>query len=268
MRVRTYFRLAGIAVAIVAVLIVAHYFGALSFLPEDLLSSLGVTRSRQTRSSRIVLQEVRDVYQLNTIEYVYRTVFPYDFMDPSVSLEGILQTLRTGHGSIESLLSPVELDFFQAYNLSREVGLSVGGDQHEFIVVTVIVGAGFDLAGSILAGTSELTEEEIDSLVTIEEEGRGRDRRRTIELSLPEPVITHVLVEDRDRDSYPYPDVSIEPDEWRRIADFVSERVRRRTIEEGILTEAAERGRAAVRSLLLRSGYDKVEFPHDFTMSP
>ena len=83
---------------------------------------------------------------------------------------------------------------------------------------------------------------------------------RRIAIPLPEPEITYVLIEDRDTDSYPYPDVNLRPDGWRRVAGFVSDRVRKRTIDDGILTEASERGRNAIRALLLGAGYDEVSF--------
>lgn len=260
MRIRTVVRLLTTAVVVAAVIIVALQFDAVSLFGRRILSSVGISESRRIESSRIVLQEVREVYQLSTIEYVYRVVFPYDFMDPSVSIATIMETLRTGHGSVETLLSPEEREFFDAYNLSRDVGLATGGDEYEFLVVTVIVGAGYDLNDTVLASPSALSQEELAEAVQIREERVDGNVVRSISLPLPETVITHVVIEDRDTTSYPYPDVSIQPEGWRRVAGFVSERVRKRTIDDGILTAAAERGRTAIRSLLLGSGYDRVEF--------
>lgn len=260
MRVRTIVRLLIAAIVFAAVVVVALQFDAVSVFGRRILSSVGISESRRIESSRIVLREVREVYQLSTIEYVYRTVFPYDFMDPSVSIGSIMETLRTATGSVETLLSPEEREYFQAYNLSREVGLATGGDEYEFLVVSVVVGAGYDLSDTVLALPSALSDDELAQTVRIREEIEDGGVVRSISLPLPETVITHVVIEDRDTASYPYPDVSIQPDGWRRVADFVSERVRERTIDDGILTEAAERGRTAIRSLLLGSGYDRVEF--------
>lgn len=260
MRIRTVIRIAVAAVVLLAVITVALQFDAVSVLGRQVLSRVGIGRSRRIESSRIVLQEVRELYELSTIEYVYRTVFPYDFMDPSVRIESIMQTLRDGRGSVETLLSPEQREFFEAYNLSHEVGLAVGGSDYEFLVVTVIVGAGYNLTDTPLASPDALTPEEVAGVVEREEKVvDGRPVRR-IAIPLPEPEITYVLIEDRDTDSYPYPDVNLRPDGWRRVAGFVSDRVRQRTIDDGILTEASERGRNAVRALLLGAGYDEVSF--------
>lgn len=260
MRVRTALRLAIAVLVVIGALIVAAQLDVFGVFGTDVLSAVGIARTNRIEVSRIVLEEVREIYQLSSIEYVYRTVFPYDFMDPAVSLDSMLATLRAGRGSIETLLSPVEMEFYRAYNLARDVGLGVSEDDFEFLVVTVIVGAGFDLADTLPASPSELSQSQLESVVAIEAQRVEGTIRRRITLPLPATTLTHVLIEDRDTASYPYPDVAIQPDEWRRVAAFVTERVRERTIQEGILEEADERGRRAIRSLLLESGYDEVLF--------
>ncbi|MFP4566144.1 MAG: DUF4230 domain-containing protein [Spirochaetaceae bacterium] len=198
--------------------------------------------SRETRSSsQIVLEELREVYALDTVEYIYRTVFPFDYMPDTTDLADIMNTLRYTSGPIDEVLSEDQQLYFGAVNLAEDVGL---GEQ-EFMVLTVRISAGLDRAGTPFAA-------EVD---TDEESGHRHARVR-----IPPATVTDILIEDVDPAGYPYPDVGLDAEGWRSVAAFVTEHIEDRTIEEGILEDARENARALVRTLLLSAGIDQVSF--------
>ncbi|MFO7780370.1 MAG: hypothetical protein R6W94_01950, partial [Spirochaetia bacterium] len=132
------------AALVLAVLIALVRFEILDAPLRRLAEDIGLM-SRETRStSQIILEELRDVYALETVEYIYRTVFPFDYMPETTNLTDILNTLRYNSGPINEVLTEDQQLYFDAFNLADEVGLA----EEEFIVLTVRVYAGFDLAGT------------------------------------------------------------------------------------------------------------------------
>ena len=207
-------------------------------------------RSETTVSSSSVLSEVRDVFELSTAELIYRTVFPYDYLDPELDMQRIYQRISGGQGVIRDILTEAEYEYYQAWNLAEDVGLSPDRSRNQFVVVTTISRAGFDLsrlsdAGQLLTISSEETE-------------NGREIR-VVRVRMPPAAISDIEIEDSDSSSYDYPDANLSPDEWRRVAEFVQGRAGQRAIELGLLDEARDRGEAFVRRMLTRAGFDRID---------
>jgi hypothetical protein len=142
---------------VVAALLVVP-FVRLDILDDPLRAlalDLGIIREETTSSSSVLLQELRDVYRLTTVEYIYRTVFPFDYMPEQTDMDEIMAEIRSGSGPLEEILSEKQLLYFDAHNLAEEVGLG----SEEFLVLTVRVHAGFDLTGTpyAAAGTGTAT---------------------------------------------------------------------------------------------------------------
>ncbi|NBF40506.1 MAG: DUF4230 domain-containing protein [Spirochaetes bacterium] len=244
------------AALVVAVLIALVRFEILDAPLRRLAEDLGLM-SRETRStSQIILEELREVYALETVEYIYRTVFPFDYMPETTDLTDILNTLRYNSGPIDEVLTDDQQLYFDAFNLADEVGLA----EEEFIVLTVRVYAGFDLAGTPLAagGGAPAPEPDVVTVDTDEESGRRQAR-----IGMPPAEVTDILIEDVDPSTYHYPDVGLDAEGWRKVAAFVSEHVEARTIEEGILEDARRNARDLVRSLLLSAGIDQISFENE-----
>lgn len=250
------------AALVLAVLIALVRFEILDAPLRRLAEDIGLM-SRETRStSQIILEELRDVYALETVEYIYRTVFPFDYMPETTNLTDILNTLRYNSGPINEVLTEDQQLYFDAFNLADEVGLA----EEEFIVLTVRVYAGFDLAGTRLAtgkaesgaGSEGSPSPDYVTVDTDEESGR-----RYARIGMPPAAVTDILIEDVDPGTYHYPDVGLDAEGWREVAAFVSEHVERRTIEEGILEDARRNARDLVRTLLLSSGIDQVSFENE-----
>lgn len=220
-----------------------------------------IRRSKIVTRSEIVLQEAREIFSFNTVEYVYRAIFPFDFMPEDLSINDILRKLRQESGSVTEILSSRELDYFEAYNLAAELGMVVGPTPDQFVVVTVVVTAGFDIAGTVFENPNAFTEaERAQYFRTVEYEDRDGTAGVEAVVRMPEAVITNVTIEDITRDEYPYPDVQINASGWRHITEFVGARITERTIDAGILQTASDNGREFVKNMLFQSGYTKVSF--------
>ena len=256
------------AALVVAVLIALARFEVLDAPLRRLAEDIGLIHQETRSTSQIILEELREVYALETVEYIYRTVFPFDYMPDTTNLADIMNTLRYNSGSIDEVLGEDQRLYFDAFNLSDEVGLA----EDEFVVLTVRVYAGFDLAGTPLAagggaadgaagdatGGTPISAPDMVTVETIEESGRRHARVR-----IPPATVTEILIEDVDPSTYHYPDVGLDPEGWREVAAFVAEHVEARTIEEGILEDARENAQALVRTLLLSAGIDQVSFENE-----
>jgi hypothetical protein len=247
-----------------ALLIAAGVLFFTDLVGIDLAPFLPKIRLQKTQawsSSTVTLEAVRDLYTFNTVEYVHRAVFPYDYLPDGISLTGILAKLRTASTTVRDSLTPDEYLYFQTYNLAEDIGLDLGA-RRDFVVVTIVVAAGFDLESWALArpegtesnGDTGASGFRVETLSTPE-----GDIRRAV-VSSPVPSITGIQVEDIVGDDYPYPDISISADAWRRIAEFVEEQVMQMPEIADLLTTAGTNGQDFVRDVLVRAGYDEVVF--------
>ncbi|MBU8912830.1 MAG: hypothetical protein KOO61_02325 [Spirochaetales bacterium] len=228
------------------------------FLPKVRLQS-----SETWSSSTVTLEAVRDLYAFNTVEYVHRSVFPYDYLPEDVSLTEILAKLRTADSTVKETLSANEYLYFQTYNLAVDIGMDLSG-RRDFVIVTVVVTAGFDLAGFRLAEPSEPDAAddaaEVASGLRVETISTPDGDILRAVVSPPSPTITEIRVEDIVGEEYPYPDISIGADGWRRVAEFVEEQVMGMPEIADLLTIAGANGQDFVRDVLLRAGYGDVIF--------
>ncbi|MCK4515659.1 MAG: hypothetical protein KAU31_10400, partial [Spirochaetaceae bacterium] len=124
--------------------------------------------------------------------------------------------------------------------------------------------AGFDLEGSKLAepldpGTADGAAGMVSGFRVETISTPDGDRLRAI-VSPPPPAITEIRVEDIVGEDYPYPDIPIGADSWRRVAEFVEEQVVAMPEMTNLLTIAGANGQDFVREVLLRAGYDEVVF--------
>ena len=230
----------------------------------EILDGLPKIRFQKTTvrtASTVELEGVRDLYAFNTVAYVHRAVFPFDYLPEDVSINTVLQKLRTTELSVKETLSEDEYLYFQTFNLAADIGIGLGTRDRDFVVVTVVVNAGFDLAGTPLENpqmTSENERSEFFQIATYETE-TGSTGRRAI-LSLPAPVITSVVVEDLNTEDYAYPDVAIGAEGWRLIAEFVESRLLESSRIDELLETAGKNGEEFVLSMLMQAGYDEVLF--------
>jgi hypothetical protein len=211
------------------------------------LQGLGITRRTKTVSSELLLEEIRDLQALHTVEYIHKTVFPFDFLDLSINYDSILRTLRSGTGSVQSMLSPAEREYLKTRDLANKLGIRFGRGINDFVVAAVIVRGGIDLS------KAELQIQEYEDPKTGEKGGKG------IRLSLPAPSILDIIIEDTKPDTYPYPDVKLNPEQWRILAEFIEDRIREKVLAEGILNTAFQNANAFLSAFLTQGGFSEIE---------
>ena len=190
----------------------------------------------KTSSTEIILKEIHKVSKLSTVEYIYKSVFPFDFLDQETNWRQLL-IKRTKN----ELLSNIEKDNLWLYDQCKSIGIDLEYDIYDFVVITSIVEAGINFENGI----------NHDDIII---EGKN------ISLRIPKTIITKFTIEDSDSSNYNYPDLDVDPMNWRQITNFVEEKIRIRVLEDGILKNAETRGKEFIKSLLIESGWENVIF--------
>jgi hypothetical protein len=236
--------LAVLLVLSAGILLFTDLFG-FQLIPGLPLVRLG--QQEQFSSSTITLESVRSLTRFDTVRYIYRAVFPYDYLPDGVSLNEIFRKLREATGTVRDSLTPEEYLYFTTYNLASSIGLPASGGAFDFVVVTLVVSAGIELA-------------EMDEPITIEEIAApdGETSRRAI-VRVGPPVINSIAVEDINPAEYPYPDTSLGADAWRRVADYVRSQPLPPEILERVLTTADANAREFITNVLLQAGFNEVQ---------
>lgn len=239
-----------VAVAVLAILGIGFLLIADPVFDLD----FGLIRVQETSATEAVLAEARSVFALSTVEFVYKTVFPHDFVPEKMSWGLFLRQRQDGR-----VLSPLEEDYFRAYELCRDIGIDLQKTNYDFVVVTTIVRGGFDLKGSVfVAGGSSAAAPPalLREYVWIDESGTAHVRP-------PKTTITELIIDDSRSSDYGYPDMDISPENWRAITSFVADKILVRVVEDGILAMALENGKRFLRSLLAEAGFPEVVFFDD-----
>ena len=191
-----------------------------------------------TKSSytEIILKEIHKVSNLSTVEYIYKSVFPFDFIDKDTDWKTILSKEAKN-----DFLSEIEIDKLKLYNQCKSIGINLESNIYDFVVITSIVKAGLNL---------EKWFHSDDILI----------ESKNITLRIPETVITNFTIEDPDSSRYKYPDMDVTPIQWKQITEYVEEKIRLKVLEDGILKNAELRGNEFIKSILLESGWENVTF--------
>ena len=243
------------AITILLVVIVLVFFTDLFGI--EILPGFPRIRFQKTitfSTSSVTLRDVHELYALTTLEYVHRYVFPYDFMPEGITIQEVTRRIRSGEGSVEQILSPEEHLFYRTYNLASDVGLA-RGDSFEFVVVTLVLTAGFDVGEEPSGPTDAVASEEY-------RDSNGETRRRAV-VTLPSARILSASIEDIVPGEYSYPDLALGADDWRQVTDYVREHPLDSETQARILGAAEENGREFLYHLLRSAGFDQVVFGNE-----
>lgn len=191
---------------------------------------------KKISKSEMILTGIYELFNISTVEYVYKSVFPFDFY--SESTNWYLLSAKRNRGDI---LTAEENDMMNLYDLCSSIGIRLEKENYKFLVITSIIKAGLAAPGAI---TSK------DIVI----EGKN------ITVRLPETEITGFIIEDTDSSEYTYPDMDIDPLHWKTISGFVESKIIKRVLEKGILQEADERLKVFITSFLKEAGFESVEF--------
>jgi len=199
-------------------------------------------------TSSITLESMHELYAFATVRYVHRAVFPYDYLPAGVSLNEVLETRRTSEGLTEDVLTEEEYLYWSTYQLAESINLSRPRNQYDFVVVTLLITAGFEES----TGAEEIVIERVPG-------ADGEILRRAV-VTLAPPTIIETAVEDIDPDDYPYPDTPLGAEAWRRVAEYVREQSVPQEIIDDLLSHARRNGEEFVRGVLMQAGFSQVVF--------
>ena len=247
-RRRLYFPALAILLVVIVLLFFTDLFG-FEIVPG--FPRIRFQRTITFSTSSVTLRDVHELYALTTLEYVHRYVFPYDFMPEGITIQDVTRRLRNNEGPIEEILTPEEYLFYRTYNLASDIGLA-RGDSFQFVVVTLVLTAGFDVRDQPDDATDAVSWEEYM-------DAAGEIRRRAV-VTLPEARILNRSIEDIVPDEYAYPDLALGADDWRQVTDYVREHPLDADTLARILGTAEENGREFLYSLLRSAGFDDVVF--------
>ena len=198
--------------------------------------SIPFVYNKKSSSSDIILKEINKVSTLSTVEYIYKSVFPFDFFDKDTDWRVLLSKRTKGEKLTES-----DIENLWLFDECRSIGINLIYQTYDFVVITSIVEAGMNIG------------EFIDPQ-DIKTEGKS------VTLRMPETIITNFTIEDSDSSSYNYPDLNVDPLNWKKITNYVEDKIKLRVVEDGVLKTAEKRGRDFIESILIESGWDKVIF--------
>jgi hypothetical protein len=183
------------------------------------LADFSLVRRETVSGHEAVLEQVNELSELQTVEYIYKLVFPHDFFIDGLSVPDLLERSKVGGPGIEDALSPAEYRYYQAYYLARDAGLQPLSGPYDFLVITAFVELGY-----------RLDQLDADRLVSFEEPEAGENGEaatpaQVIRVNLPPAQILQIRIEDPDSSNYSYPDLNLDQQNWGRIAGFVREHV-------------------------------------------
>ncbi len=195
-----------------------------------------LSSKKSVSESESILTDIRKVFTFSTVEYVYKSVFPFDFYDEKTDWYMLLNKRSKGVN-----LTSKEKDSRELYDICSSAGIKLTGKNYQFLVVTSLIKAGLPSPQSITQ----------DSILI---EGKN------ISIRLPKPEITELIIEDPDSSTYQYPDMDIDPLHWKQIARYVQAHIEEKVLNKGILNKADSRLRNFISSFLHEAGFQSVTF--------
>ncbi|MDC7125063.1 MAG: DUF4230 domain-containing protein [Spirochaetales bacterium] len=188
-------------------------------------------------SSEIILKEVRELTELNSIEYIYKMVFPYDLLSPNTDISTILYKQQN-----KNKLSPDEIKTLSVYKIALSSGIDILDKDFNFAVVKIKIKAGYDFSDNMNLSVN------IDK------------NDNSITLKLPKVSINDVVIEDQQSANYNYPDLNVSPENWRVLSKMLSEEAQKRALAAGIIESAKNSGKKIIEKFLTSAGYENIIF--------
>ncbi len=207
-----------------------------AYILSGLKLDIHLSSKKTVSESESILTDIRKIFMFSTVEYVYKSVFPFDFYDEGTNWYTLLNKRNRGKN-----LTSGERDALSLYDICSSAGISLTGKNYQFLVVTSLIKAG-------LPSPQSITQDSISI------EGKN------ITVHLPKPAITAFIIEDPDSSTYQYPDMDVDPLHWKMIARYVKIHVEKEVLDKGILNEADSRLKNFISSFLHEAGFRSVTF--------
>ncbi len=224
---------------------------------------LGLVKKEKRSVSDIVLTETREIFSLATVEYIHKSVFPFDFLEGEGPWEEIvgppIEKRRAG-----KQLNPKEERNLALYLFCLDLGLRPGPPDHEFVVVTSVISAGYDVEELFAAPEAQeegkSTSNQPDNTESSSIFFHYDEEEDILVLHLPKPELLSFSIEDTTYETYGYPDISITPANWRELTDFIREDVKYNVTMDEVLRRAEENTKQFLRTVLTGAGFKNIHF--------
>lgn len=217
---------------------------------------------RRVSASWSVLEEIRNLEELETASYQMRAVFPYDFTNGENVNWSTLKA-QYDYAPETFLLKaapewhpdgrlPPEWKYAELYAMCRQAGIDPGRANPRFIVLSTDVQGGVDLE----LWQTRLSDNPDSIRISISQ----TDGRKTLILPEPPISVTSFSVADKDSSKEGFPDVPLSPEEWGRLVNNLENRLINMALEKELLERAGENAKDFLREIFLAAGYDDVQF--------
>ncbi|MFO7730714.1 MAG: DUF4230 domain-containing protein [Spirochaetia bacterium] len=206
---------------------------------------LPFTSRTRISESEILLQEVRPLFHLSTVEYTYKSVFPHDFIPENSDPQRAYTRRQQG----EELTSRAK-EAADLYSVCRTAGIRLDNRSTEFVVLTSRVKGGYNLEPNLKPNMKASADLQVHLNPSL----------KTVELRLPEPLITEFVIQDETSEHYQYPDIQVDAAQWRAISGYVEEKIRSRVLQEGILEQTEKNMQDLLLRLMESAGWEQIVF--------
>lgn len=198
------------------------------FLAREQLAEF-LYRETVSSGSESLFLGVQDAADLETVAVVHKTVFPHDFFHDETNFYLLLDRVRRADAPAREVLTPQELNHFNAVNLADSLGLAVAPGQTGYVVVTTTLRYGYDLS-------------ELEEVIRNRSRPGEQDNGSLSPISVPPARLLSHETEDLSRDDYPYSPVYLDAEGWQAVAGFVSTHLRRGDPDAEIIAQASSIG--------------------------
>ena len=77
-------------------------------------------KKERTVDSSVILKQVKDVSKLNTVEFIYKTVFPFDLIQPDTDWDYLVKSFSSGRK-----LDFNEIEMLSVLGISLDAGIDL-----------------------------------------------------------------------------------------------------------------------------------------------
>ena len=203
--------------------------------------------------SEILLQEVRPLFHLSTVEYTYKSVFPHDFIPQNSDPQRAYSRRQQGQELTSRAKEAADL-----YSICLSAGIRLDSRSTDFVVLTSHVKGGYNLESSPNSSNQSNNQSSKEAASNLQV--HLNPSLKTAELKLPQPLITEFVIQDETSEYYQYPDIQVDAAQWKAISGYVEEKIRSRVLEEGILEQTEKNMQNLLVRLLKSAGWEQIVF--------
>lgn len=220
---------------------------------------------KSTTVSWSVLEEIRNIQELETAVYDLQAVFPFDFtgkdevdwytLKSQYDLEPSLFLLKADPSWHPGNRLPPEWKHAEIYNLCREIGIDPGRPDYRFIVISASVEAGVDID----EWENHLTDPETGQITGIDTYLIEQDTWN-INLLSPPVEITSYIINDQEGWDHGFPDIPLSPESWRLLTQIIKPKIIDMALDAGLLEKAREESESLLSEIFKAAGFHLVRF--------